>query len=525
VDSHNYGQSTAVMGHQSPRILHLPASEPSLAHVGKGAVALAALAGLELDPWQSDVLSDACGKRNVPVWNPITDQFEYKWAAREVGLMISRQNGKGSILEARELAGLFLFGERVIIHSAHQFDTSRKHFNRIIALIEGCPEFDDEIARISRSHGEECIETKSGQTLEFRTRTKSGGRGFTGDLLVLDEAMILDSEMIGALMPTLSARPNVQIWYTGSAGTKTSTQFGRIRSRALKCAHNGCPCMDPLLYYAEWSAELCNFLCGPGCQDHDDPAAETTWAKANAAYGIRIDAEACESERRTMDPDMYAQERLGVGDWPVDGEAWLVIPKDYWNARIDHSSILTGKFCLAIDTAPDRAMTCITAAGGNGRDGEVHVEVTGNDQTGFDYHQGINWAVERVKHIWDTQRPEFVVVDPSSPAGTLIPELEAYGIKVLTPMSREYAQACGDFAYGVAPRRGEKAFINHVDQQALTDAVAAADKRDLADLWAWSKSLSAKDICPLGSATLAVWGYKMHIYTQKTADPWVFFDD
>jgi hypothetical protein len=30
-----------------------------------------------------------------------------KWAAFEVGLDVSRQNGKGGILEARELAGLF----------------------------------------------------------------------------------------------------------------------------------------------------------------------------------------------------------------------------------------------------------------------------------------------------------------------------------------------------------------------------------------------------------------------------------
>ena len=37
------------------------------------------------------------------------------WAARTTGREMPRQNGKGSILEARQLAGLFLFNERLQI--------------------------------------------------------------------------------------------------------------------------------------------------------------------------------------------------------------------------------------------------------------------------------------------------------------------------------------------------------------------------------------------------------------------------
>jgi hypothetical protein len=56
------------------------------------------------------------------------ERADGKWAAFEVGLNVARQNGKGSILEARELAGLFLLGERLIIHSAHEFATSLEAF-------------------------------------------------------------------------------------------------------------------------------------------------------------------------------------------------------------------------------------------------------------------------------------------------------------------------------------------------------------------------------------------------------------
>ena len=109
-------------------------------------------------------------------------------------------------IEARELAGLFLLGERLIIHSAHQFDTSLEAFRRLETLIEGSDELSRRVKKATHSHGEEGIELLNGQRIRFRTRTKGGGRGFTGDCLILDEAMVLSEAFYGALLPTLSAR-------------------------------------------------------------------------------------------------------------------------------------------------------------------------------------------------------------------------------------------------------------------------------------------------------------------------------
>ena len=41
--------------------------------------------------------------------------------------------------------------------------------------------------------------------------------GSRGDCLILDEAMFLPEFGYGALLPTLSAWTNPQVWYTGSA--------------------------------------------------------------------------------------------------------------------------------------------------------------------------------------------------------------------------------------------------------------------------------------------------------------------
>jgi phage terminase large subunit-like protein len=206
-----------MIGAQEPRVCCVPEYSST---TGREACELAAMAGLTLDPWQAFVLEHALGER-----------ADGSWAAFEVGMIVPRQNGKGSVLEARELAGLFLLGERLIIHSAHQFDTSLEAFRRLLTLIEGAPELERLVKRVSRSHGEEGIELMSGQRVRFRTRTKGGGRGFTGDCLILDEAMILPESAHGALLPTLSARENPQVWYAGSAVDQLVHEHGVVLSR------------------------------------------------------------------------------------------------------------------------------------------------------------------------------------------------------------------------------------------------------------------------------------------------------
>ena len=217
------GALSGLQGSQRPRVLHLPESVSS---TGGEAVELAAMAGLEMDPWQQFVLQNSLGER-----------VDGKWSAFEVGLEVPRQNGKGGVLEARELAGLFLLGERLIIHSAHEFATASEALERMDQILEGCPDLSRRVRVIKRSHGEEGVYLKNGQRLRYKTRTKGGGRGFSADCVILDEAMILAEEFIGSLFFTLSARPNPQVWYTGSAVDQSYMDhgrvFSRVRSRAL----------------------------------------------------------------------------------------------------------------------------------------------------------------------------------------------------------------------------------------------------------------------------------------------------
>ena len=143
---------------------------PSEVTEGPRAADLASLAGLDLDDWQRWVLEQGLGRSAG------------KWAAFEVALIVARQNGKGSILEALELAALFLFDDvRLILHSAHEFKTAAEAFLRVRSLIDGRPEFERRVSRVRTAAGAEAIELRNGKRLRFVARS-SGRGGFTADL-------------------------------------------------------------------------------------------------------------------------------------------------------------------------------------------------------------------------------------------------------------------------------------------------------------------------------------------------------
>src|SRR5262249_57118025 len=131
----------ALLGDQFPRIASGPAAAWS---EGERAADLAEAAGLRLDDWERWVLEQGLGRARSG-----------QWAAFEKCLIVSRQNGKGAILEALELAALFLddFGVDLILHSAHEFKTAAEAFLRIRSLISDNPVFERRGARVRQAAG------------------------------------------------------------------------------------------------------------------------------------------------------------------------------------------------------------------------------------------------------------------------------------------------------------------------------------------------------------------------------------
>ena len=450
------------VGAQTPRLSHVPTFVRNDA--AEDVIVMARLAGMPLDPWQEWVVRNSLGELD-----------DNRWAAFEAALIVPRQCGKSALIEALILAALFVWQEQTVIYSAHLFATAQETFTRLRSLIENS-ELADEVAKVYTANGKESIILKNGCRVKFMARSRGGGRGFSGDRIIFDEAYDLAPASIGAMIPTLAARSmrgesNPQIWYASSAPHVDSDVLHSIRKRAQSEAPGR-------LFFAEWSASE-----NAGADDVD------AWYQANPALGIRISEDFVRDERAALmhSPQEFMRERLGIVEAQDVGG---VISLDAWQRLTDLTSTIDGPVTIALDVSPERDWATFAAAGRRA-DGHDHVEVV-------DRRPGTGWVVDRAVELaarWSCA----IVLDPSSPAGGLMAALEAAGVEVREVSHRDHAQACGALVDAV---RNES--VRHLGQPSLTAALSGAAKRQSGDVWLWSRSSSHVDITPLVAVTLAL---------------------
>lgn len=424
---------------------------------------LAKAYGLVLDPWQENVLEAGMGERSDGLW-----------AAPRVGVSVPRQSGKGEIIVARALAGLLVFGEQLTIVSAHEQKTARVAFDRISSYFENYDDLRKRVKQIGTAVAREYIELTSGQQIKFFARSKGSGRGFSCDLLLLDEAQILSETSWAAILPTLSARPNPQVWLFGTPPTPQDDGevFTRFRDAGLEGK-------DHRLAWCEWSAEPADDLDSP-----------ESWAKANPAYGIRIHSDTIRDERAALDDATFARERLGMWD---EASSARVIDIASWNACKDEHSIATDRLALGIDVSPLRDVASVALAGLR-PDDKWHIELD-------EQRNGVGWVAPYVAALCERNDIRAVVIDKSSPAASVIDDLRSHKVKVTTTDVHQMVRACGSF-YDAAM----ESTIRHIDQPQLNSALGSGRKRDAAGAWAWNRKNASSDITPLVATTLALWG-------------------
>lgn len=469
--------AATLLGSQVPRVESVP---PWVTTAGDDAVELASLVGITPDPWQYRVLQGALGQT-----------IDGKWSASEVGLVIPRQCGKSLVLEIVVLAAIYL-SQLQVVYTAHLMATSRRMRARIQNLIESTPALAREVKQIRVANEEQSIELKSGARIDFVARSASSARGWSGDIVIMDEAFAVADDHIGALMPIMFARQNWQLWYASSAGKPASHVLRRIRQRGMD--------RDPGLAYYEWSVDEEIYKANPEAVAADPEML----AVAIPALGIRISLHTLQLAQRSMDEVEYAREVLGVWDDPRG--APLIDPLA-WARLMDPLSQIRGSVVFALDVSPQLESGSIAVAGY--RDDElVHVEITGRDQ--LDHRAGVDWILPRVIELNNDWDPAAWVLDPSGPAGALLVDLREAGIEPQLVTARELAQACGGMlkAASAPPSTSQ---LRHLGQLSLDGAVRAAKKRDIGDGgWAWGRRASDQDISPLVAATLAVHGLAVH---------------
>ncbi|HEY9354598.1 MAG TPA: hypothetical protein VIP28_15155 [Nocardioides sp.] len=481
--------SPLLLGAARPRVeVHPPAVDDSLGDV---AAALAAQAGLPLEPWQVD------GLRIMLSTRP-----DGKWAAFEYAEICPRQNGKTALFMARALAGLFLLDEKVILWSAHEFKTAMRAFRDLrrfiralgearsdtLVVVDGIP------VKINNGNGEEGFERlDTGQELKMVARSKGSGRGFSTDLMIVDEAFAYTEIHQDALMPTLTARPNPQICYASSPpldGLSGGPLFS-LRKRALAGG-------DETLAWRDWGldGELDEFL-KLSAQERDEFLDDRArWSASNPALGRgRVNEESILRLRRSLSEAGFAREIFGL--WPKQvedaGGMWQVIDEDDWLGRAGGDKDLwTDEVAFAVASPVEQDWTAIAVAGWSS-DGEILVQVV-------HYARGTAWVEDKILGLVERHPGAVVALDPRGPAGHLRKPLEDADVELLEPTALDGAHAAQQFVRNIV----DVPTVRHFGQDSLDISVKAAVKKKQGDGWRWERR-GGTDISPLDAASLAVW--------------------
>jgi hypothetical protein len=449
------------------------------------------------DPWQRLVLDDWLADRGG------------KWAALTCGLAVPRQNGKNGVLEIRELFGMVGRAEK-ILHTAHEVKTAQKHFRRLKYFFGAkaedpgakFPELNALVREVRNVNGQEGIFLHNGGSVELVARSKNSGRGFTVDVLVMDEAQELSEDALEALMPTTSSAPsgNPQWIFAGTppGPFANGEVFKRVRTEALGEK-------PKRLAWAEWSiADRSVNLNDKRVWFATNPALNLK--RSNGTYALQFDV--IEGERARFSPDGFARERCGW--WRDDAADSGPFPRGQWERGIDaESSIPDGarlSFCL--DVSADRTHSHIAVAGMR-EDGLPHVEVVAS-------RAGTDWPVRWFGDRASADGPMTVVVqERGAPASSLIDELEQVeGLSVVRWGGADLGNATARLydlvnasalveVDGAEPRREG---LCHLPQPVLDVAAATAVPRVLTDGgMAWDRRRSPTDIAPLVAVTGALW--------------------
>lgn len=436
------------------------------------AVKLLKAGGLLLDPWQSDILDD---------WMSMNAGM--KWICKTCGGSVPRQNGKTLIMQGRAEAGMLLYGEKVL-YTSHLQKTSTETFEEMASFFD-VPSFKKYIKDIKTALGREQIILNNGGRIKFLARTRNGGRGQHGDLLIFDEAQELDVNSQASFIPAISASLNPQTIYMGTPPdpTVTGTVFREIRDKAIKGE-------TTTTAWFEFSVEKIG-----------DVSDKDRWYACNPALGRRIQESTVEGEFEQMAPDTFARERLGWWTPVVEHKLDYAIPADLWDAAASMEEKPEGKTAYGIKFSADGTEVVLCGAV-IPRDGKARITLIDRKPTGY----GTQWLADWLNIR--TEKASCVVIDGKNGVDVLVDKItdKKQGGKwvmkgaVIRPRATDMIAAVGLLMDAL----NEERVTWYSKQEMLRDSAVTSIKRPISGGWGFGGDNST----PIEACALALWGAK-----------------
>lgn len=452
------------MGSQEPSVRIYPEYQET---DGYDAIKIMKIGGIVLDPWQQDTLCDWMSRKKDSLW-----------ASPACGCSVPRQNGKTGVIQARCGAGMLLFNEW-IVYTAHLQKTATETFEELAALFDSA-KFRSRIKDIKTALGRERIILKNGAQIKFLARTRNGGRGQHGDLLIFDEAQALEESQQASFLPAISASINPQTIYAGTppGPDDSGCVFRDIRTKVLNKEINR-------MSWVEYSVD-----------DIGDIKDKNRWYDTNPALGRRMLESTVANECEQMPEDTFARERLGWWSSVEENKETPAIDIKAWDKCSSNMSKPEGKTAYGVKFTADGAMVALAGAV-IPEEGKPRITLIEYKSTA----QGTRWLAEWLNERY--KKASCVVIDGRNGVDLLIDRIsEVWKIKnsVVRPTAKSMVAAVSMLSESI----NENTVTWYKYQEILDNSARNSVKRPIAGGWGFGGENSA----PVEAASLALWGAK-----------------
>ena len=457
------------IGNQSPTFTNV---QNVINTKGEEAIKLYRESGQTLFDWQCDQIKGIMSVNRDGLWEFV-----------KYGISVSRRNGKGEVLAARELYGLIISKEK-ICHTAHRTSTSHDAFIRLYTLLKKLgyeehsrkkKEMPERSFFASKQYGLEHIEVSDGGTIDFRTRSSNGGLGEGFDLLIIDEAQEYTSKQESALSYTVSASKNPQTIMVGTPPTAISA--GDVFTKLHGSVHEGKALETG---WAEWSIS----------QQAKDPANPDLWYKFNPSLGLLLTERNIRAELTDNELDFNIQ-RLGL--WVLYSQQSVITKAEWLALKCDGTPQLENERYWGVKYGHDGLNVALSVASKT-KDGKIFVESIDC----IPARGGDAWLLEYFRN------PHTAGVVADGGGKTLlseeVAEIKKPKIEVVFPKVSDLVAASALFERAI-----DNGTITHAGQDNLTAVVSNCDHRAIGGGFGYQSLTPDLDIALMDSAVLAFW--------------------
>lgn len=394
------------------------------------------------------------------------------------GGSVPRQNGKTGLVAGRAESGMILYNEQVL-YTAHLQKTATETFEEMAAFFD-TDKLRKYVKDIKTALGREQIILKSGARVKFLARTRNGGRGQHGDLLIFDEAQELDTDAQASFLPAISASLNPQTIYVGTPPDPncTGTVFRDIRQKAL----------DKKTKSTAWFEF--------SVKDIGDVTNKKRWAETNPALGRRILITTIEGECEQMTPDTFARERLGWWTPIVAHKEDFALDRKKWEACRSDDPKPEGKTAYGVKFTADGSTVCLAGAV-IPDDGPARISIIEVKSTG----QGLQWLGDWLNDRY--KKASCVVIDGRNGVDVLVDKIvDTWKAKnsVIRPSVKNVIAAVSNLTDSI----NDKTVTWYSKQELLNDSAVTSVKRPISGGWGFG----GENAAPIEACSLALWGVK-----------------